>query len=45
MKITFFDPNRFIDKKNIILTFDVDNETILDNFCEITGQLPNIVKE
>lgn len=43
--MSFFDPNRFIDIKNKILTFDGENEIIFKNFCNTNGLQPNIVQE
>ena len=43
--LTFFDPNRFIDINNKILTFDGENEIIFKNFYNTNGLQPNIVQE
>ncbi|KAL4083479.1 hypothetical protein QTP88_028795 [Uroleucon formosanum] len=43
--LTFFDPNRFIDIKNKMLTFDGNNEKVFNNFCEIIGLQTDLIKE
>lgn len=43
--LTFFDPNRFIDINNKILTFDGENEIIFKHFCNTNGLKPNIIQE
>ncbi|KAL4090876.1 hypothetical protein QTP88_025638 [Uroleucon formosanum] len=43
--LTFFDPNRFIDIKNKILTFDGNNEKVFNNFSEIIGLQIDLINE
>lgn len=43
--LKFVNPNRFMNIKNNILTFDGNHEKVFNIFCEIIGLQPDLIKE